>query len=123
MRSSPSPGAAYGWYTFSAPVAERTSSNREVLTIFLRDILGVPKTIADEDACMIEHLVSPQSMSRLLRLTRVLSSGEAVAVELRKSYREKRRICVDHDVESCEVCTDRCLSETLLQLPTKDKTG
>lgn len=102
-----------------AEVAERTSSNREVLTVFLREILGVPDTIADEDACMIEHLVSPQSMSRLLRLTRVLNSDEPAAVELRNSYREKRRVCQDHDVESCRVCTDRCLGETLLQLPTK----
>lgn len=105
-----------------AELAERTSSNREVLTVFFRDILGVPEQIASEDACMIEHLVSPQSMSRLLRLTRVLNSGESAAVELRASYRQKRRICQDHDVESCEVCTDRCLGETLLQLPTRDGT-
>ena len=100
--------------------AERTQSNRHLLTVFLRDLLGVPEDTALEDACMIEHLVSPQSMSRLLRLTRVLISDDDTSVSLRAAYKEKRRVCQSHDVESCEICTDRCLSETLVQLPTKD---
>jgi DtxR family Mn-dependent transcriptional regulator len=102
-----------------AAVAERTSSNREVLTVFFRNILGVPDKVAEEDACMIEHLVSPQSMSRLLRLTRILNSDDAPAQELRDAYREAKRVCRDHDVDSCRICTDRCLGETLLQLPTE----
>ena len=104
-----------------AEVAERTSTNREVLTVFFRDILGVPESIACEDACMIEHLVSPQSMSRLLRLTRILNSGDDAAVELRAAYKAARRVCRSHDVESCEICTDRCLGETLVQFPKREK--
>ena len=102
-----------------AELAERTESNREILSVFFRDILGVPEKVACEDACMIEHLVSPQSMSRLLRLTRILNSGDSVAGDLRAIYQRERKVCQDHDVESCQVCTDHCLGETLLQLPTR----
>lgn len=114
----------YGCVELTDPgalLAERTESNREVLSVFFREILGVPETVADEDACMIEHLVSAQSMSRLLRLTRVLSSGHDAAAELRTLYQSERKICKDHDVDSCEVCTDHCLGETLLQLPTGEQ--
>lgn len=104
-----------------AELAQRTSSNREVLSVFFRDILGVPDKVASEDACMIEHLVSPQSMSRLLRLTRILNSPDPSAVELRTAYKASRRVCASHDVESCEICTDRCLGESLVQFPKKDE--
>lgn len=103
-----------------AELAQRTSSNREVLSVFFREILGVPEKIACEDACMIEHLVSPQSMSRLLRLTRILNSADPAATQLRAAYKASRRVCASHDVESCEICTDRCIGETLVQLPTRD---
>ena len=41
-----------GLLRFFGALAERTESNRRVLTVFLSEILGVPEDVASEDACM-----------------------------------------------------------------------
>ncbi|MFN8177061.1 MAG: metal-dependent transcriptional regulator [bacterium] len=93
--------------------AARTECNRQLLTVFFRDILGVSEEISREDACMIEHLVSPEAMTRLLRLTAILTSGEPKATQLLDVYRRTRRVCPHHDVESCDICEEHCLVETI----------
>jgi DtxR family Mn-dependent transcriptional regulator len=94
-------------------LASRTECNRQLLTVFFRDILGVADGVAREDACMIEHLVSPEAMTRLLRLTAVLTSGDVASDALLERYRRTRRVCPHHDVEACDLCEDRCLVETI----------
>jgi len=95
-------------------LAERTQTNRHVLTVFLSDILGVPECVAVEDACMIEHLVSPQVMLELLRLTAFLRSDDPAAAEFRAAYRRSPRSCKDHAPGSCELCGGTCLRDTLV---------
>ncbi len=68
-------------------LAERTESNRRILSSFLTDILGVPAPIATEDACMVEHLVSPQVVQELLRLTNFLQSESPLAAQVRAAIR------------------------------------
>jgi DtxR family Mn-dependent transcriptional regulator len=94
--------------------AERTESNRQVLTVFLREILGVPEDSAAEDACMIEHLVSPEVMARLLRFTRLLRSGEPAADRLLDVFRTWESPCDESESGVCEICgeVDSCLAET-----------
>ncbi len=94
-------------------LAARTQCNRELLTVFFRDVLGVPAGVANEDACMIEHLVSPESMTRLLRLTAILSSGEEDIAPVLDRYRRTRRVCPHHDVESCDICEEHCLVDMM----------
>jgi DtxR family Mn-dependent transcriptional regulator len=94
-------------------LAERTESNRHLLTVFFRDVLGVTDAVAAEDACMIEHLVSPESMSRLLRLTTALSSDAREAARLRALCLREGAACDTHSVEACELCDDQCLAETI----------
>lgn len=38
----------------------------QLLKKFLVDVLGVPKEIAEEDACLMEHAVSADTINRLL---------------------------------------------------------
>ena len=94
-------------------LAARTECNRQLLTVFFRDVLGVEDPVAREDACMIEHLVSQEAMTLLLRLTAILASGDADAAALLERYRRTRRVCPHHDVESCDLCEDHCLVETI----------
>ncbi|MGH2569987.1 MAG: metal-dependent transcriptional regulator [bacterium] len=94
-------------------LANRTESNRQVLTIFFREILGVPGTTAEEDACMIEHLVSQASMGQLLRLTSLLVSGDAAAARFRQAFLDFHAPCEENRVSECEVCGDRCLCESV----------
>ncbi|MDG6218251.1 MAG: iron dependent repressor, metal binding and dimerization domain protein, partial [Candidatus Thermoplasmatota archaeon] len=47
-------------------VANKTKKRHETLREFLC-ILGVPESIANEDACRIEHVINPETMKRLTK--------------------------------------------------------
>jgi len=96
-------------------LAERTESSRRVLTMFLTEILGVDETIASEDACMIEHLVSPEVSIELLRLTSFLRSEHAVASQFREAYKASPRSCAEHAPGACDMCGGTCLRESLVR--------
>ncbi len=96
-------------------LASRTESSRRVLTMFLSDILGVPETIASEDACMIEHLVSPEVSIELLRLTSFLRSQHPAATQFRDAYRASPRSCAEHAPGACDLCGATCLRESLVR--------
>lgn len=55
--------------------AEEVYDRHRMLTRFFRDILGVPKDIAERDACLIEHDISPESMSALTDYVRSHGPG------------------------------------------------
>ncbi len=99
--------------------AERTESNRQVLTVFLRDILGVSSEVAEVDSCMIEHLVSTEVMEPLLRFTRLLRSRDPVAAQLLETFRTWQPCCERANGEVCEVCGDAggctCIHESYTQ--------
>lgn len=108
----------YGCVELTDPgrrLAERTESSRRVLTVFLSDILGVPEKVASEDACMIEHLVSPEVSIELLRLTSFLLSQNPAASSFREAYRASPRSCAEHAPNSCDVCGGTCLRESLVR--------
>jgi len=96
-------------------LAQRTESSRRVLTMFLSDILGVPGDIASEDACMIEHLVSPEVSIELLRLTSFMRSQHPAAVQFREAYRGSPRSCAEHAPGACDLCGATCLRESLVR--------
>jgi hypothetical protein len=93
-------------------LAERTESNRRVLTMFLSETLGVTEEVAAEDACMIEHLVSPQVMVELLRLTSFMRSEHPDAVRFRAAFRAGPS-CGSDAAAGCEICESGCLHEAL----------
>jgi Mn-dependent DtxR family transcriptional regulator len=95
-------------------LAERTESSRRVLTMFLSEILGVPEGIASEDACMIEHLVSPEVSVELLCLTSFLRSEHPAAAQFREAYRTSPRSCAEHAPGACDLCGATCLRESLV---------
>jgi Mn-dependent DtxR family transcriptional regulator len=96
-------------------MASRTESSRRVLTMFLTDILGVPEAIASEDACMIEHLVSPEVSVELLRLTSFLRSHHPAAQQFREAYHGSPRSCAEHEPGACDMCGGTCLRESLVR--------
>ena len=96
-------------------LAERTESSRRVLTMFLTDILGISGKVAEEDACMIEHLVSPEVSVELLRITSFLRSEHPVAKQFREAYQASPRNCSDHAPGACDLCGATCLRESLVR--------
>jgi len=96
-------------------LAVRTETNRHVLAMFLTSILRVPQEIAYEDACMIEHLVAPESVLQLLRLTSFIGSDDPAAERFRSAFRQYQLQCAGHESErECPVCKEgHCLAESL----------
>jgi DtxR family Mn-dependent transcriptional regulator len=91
-------------------LAARTERSRDVLIVFLEEILGLPAAAAEEDACMIEHLVSPASMVQLLRLTAFLRSDEPAADRFREAFRDYLVRCEEGAAGAeCPVCRGTCL--------------
>ncbi len=96
-------------------LAERTESNRRVLTVFLSEILAAPEDVAQEDACMIEHLVSPEVMIELLRFTSFLRSNHPSSKAFLEAFRASPGACAHHAPGTCDLCgPSSCLRDTLL---------
>jgi DtxR family Mn-dependent transcriptional regulator len=95
-------------------LATRTERSRDVLTEFFGEILGLDPDTAAEDACMIEHLVSPESMVRFLRLTAFLRSSDPVAEKFRAEFRDYQNRCESGvESEACPICHGRCLRQMM----------
>jgi DtxR family transcriptional regulator, Mn-dependent transcriptional regulator len=95
-------------------LALQTESNRQVLTMFFTQILRVPEEVAWEDACMIEHLVGPESMMQFLRLTAFIGSDDPNAQRFREAFRAYQHRCASKEASTqCPVCTTgKCLAES-----------
>ena len=55
-------------------IAERIGLSHEQIETFLRDVLLVPKRVARENACRMEHVVDRTVLQRLVRLGQHLRS-------------------------------------------------
>jgi len=58
-------------------VAEVVRSRHEILREFLR-VIHVPETIADADACAMEHELHPATIQQIRLLVEVLRSGSGI---------------------------------------------
>ncbi|HET9940755.1 MAG TPA: metal-dependent transcriptional regulator, partial [Candidatus Eisenbacteria bacterium] len=95
-------------------LAMRTERSRDVLTRFFVETLGVEPSAAEEDACMIEHLVSVSSMVELLRMTAFLASDDPAAERFRTAFRDYQSHCRAGSAgEGCPVCRGHCLRNTI----------
>ena len=110
-----SPSGARRTSSIAVPGTSPSSISRRVLTVFLSDILGVEEQVAEEDACMIEHLVSPPVAVELLRITAFMRSDHPAAVAFREAYRGSPRTCAEHAPGACGVCGSTCLAESLVR--------
>ncbi len=88
-------------------VARQVVYNRTTLIRFLNRVLEVDPGQAEVDACKIEHLLSQESTSHLVRLVNLLQSGDPDAEDLLRRYRDFEVACPS--LENCDVCEDECL--------------
>ena len=94
--------------------AKMTETNREVLSQFFTNILGLPPEMANEDACMIEHLVSPESMVQFLRLTALIQSDDPAAERFRAAFKSYQEKCDAGSAGAdCPVCQGECVKDRL----------
>jgi len=57
-------------------VADDVWRRHEALWVFLAEILGVSEETAEEDACKLEHYLSPDATERLTRFVEFVLEGE-----------------------------------------------
>lgn len=90
-----------------ADLVGRVASKREVVRVFLDDILGVRAATAELDACKVEHLLSEETGAALVRLIRFLRSTHPAARACLTAFRETVQRCpTEH---RCELCDAVCL--------------
>ena len=79
-------------------VAECVERRFEILCALLIEVLGVDKEVAEMDACMMEHAVSPMTLNRMSRFLDRLHSGASFDMEsLQRSFGRGENVCT-----SCE---------------------
>ena len=64
---------------------------------------------------MIEHLVSPQTMIELLRLTSFMRSEHAASRAFLEAFRASPGACAHHAPGTCDLCGDACLRDSLVR--------
>ncbi len=90
-----------------ADVVTRVRNKREVVRVFLSDILGVRPITAEADACKIEHLLSEETGAATVRLIRFLHSEHPAARACLTAFRATTAACPPGQL--CELCVASCL--------------
>jgi DtxR family transcriptional regulator, Mn-dependent transcriptional regulator len=68
-------------------IAEAISHSHEVLSDFLKDILGFDRATAAVDACKIEHAVSPETVRRLRAVGEFIKQEPQINVDWEKEFK------------------------------------
>ncbi|HOE96922.1 MAG TPA: metal-dependent transcriptional regulator [Candidatus Sumerlaeota bacterium] len=92
-------------------LARMVERNFLVVECFLEDILGVPREVAYEDACKLEHLLSPATTETLFKLVRVLQEDKPLHRKLLARLQNREIPC--NGEGNCEICTEYegCIAE------------
>ena len=91
----------------SEKIAEDVFHRHEILRHFLTDILNVDPETAAEDACKMEHAVSPVTLERLSKFMKFVSTCPTGEPDWLKGF-EYFAECG----ERSEKCLERCQSDT-----------
>ncbi len=70
-------------------LAEEVYRRHQLLQKFLRDVLGVPDAVAAKDACRIEHVLSPETVERLVEFVREHGNGEPVSLSHMREHLDR----------------------------------
>ena len=87
-------------------IAKDVCHRHEILSHFLRDILGVDPDLAEEDACKMEHAISADSLERLQKFVEFVSTCPVGEPDWLKGFEH----FFEHG-ERSEVCLARCYSD------------
>ncbi len=89
-------------------VAREVHHRFAVMRHFLTDVLGVPAQVAEQEACLFEHDVSPETTERLLDVLKLLRQDEALRGLLLSRLADFRRTCLPQ--AECATCDLTCMS-------------
>lgn len=69
----------YGYVELTAQggrIARRVQGRHDMLVKFLTGILNIDRNIAEDDACRMEHAISPQTVERLTKFLHTMEKRE-----------------------------------------------
>lgn len=81
-------------------------SKRHIADIFFKDVLQLSERIAEEDGCKIEHLLSKQTVEKLLSFTGYFLSDNKEAIAFRKGFQDFYYQC--QSIKDCSICEMKC---------------
>ncbi len=88
-------------------VAREVHHRHAVVRAFLREILGRADEGAEQEACLLEHDVSPRTVERLVDLLKLLREDRELRDFFQARFNDYQRRC--RVAEACESCDLGCL--------------
>jgi len=99
-------------------VAESIRERREMLVRFLTT-LGIPKNVAERDACLIEHVLNPETVKQLKNFVKFVENSPEINPKWLRHFRE---FC-EKGVHPCDARVSRNYniinSTKIVELPAK----
>ncbi|MEW5763163.1 MAG: metal-dependent transcriptional regulator [Bacillota bacterium] len=92
-------------------VAEEIYARHLMLFAFFHEVLGLAPEVAEEDACRVEHHLSPQARERLLQLVDFVQACPEKPVRFLALFQRYAR--TGERPEGCAVCR-QCAAEAAL---------
>lgn len=89
-------------------VAREVHHRFAVMRHFLSDVLGVPAKVAQDEACLMEHDVSPETTERLLDVLKLLRQDDELRDLLLARLTDFRRKCLPQT--ECATCDLTCMA-------------
>jgi DtxR family Mn-dependent transcriptional regulator len=83
-------------------VAERVARRHSILARFLEEVLGLPANVAQENACRVEHAMSPEVADRLLKFVEFVENCPRGGEDFIKGF--ARFFAGHNDGCLCEEC-------------------
>ncbi len=72
-------------------LAQRQVRTHRVLVRFLTEILQLPEQLAEHDACLIEHAISPETVERLVEFVDLIGNREWVRKKFNRKIKVRKR--------------------------------
>lgn len=89
-------------------VARAVHHRFTVIHAFLRDLLGMPEAVANEEACRLEHELSDTTADRLVDLVKMTHEDPIARDFFSLRFAAYRRACAPEP--SCSTCDLECLT-------------
>lgn len=87
-------------------------TKRRLMERLFHDVLGVPPSQAEIDACKLEHLLSNETAQRLVSFIRFVDSRHPAVLALKAAWAASETECA-HSPSSCATCQTTCMAETV----------
>lgn len=91
-------------------IAREVHHRFRVLRSFLVDVLGIPGTQAEPEACLLEHDIGAQTTDRIVSLLKLMAEDPSVHRLFHERLPSYHRTCAE--IDGCTTCGLSCIEPT-----------